>query len=151
MTEPLHCPCDDHSPVLPVNPPGLNDIAFRIATWREFRRALLTGRDGETALADWRPGGEGDLAVMMVEWWAYLADILTFYNERIANQAYLRTADLPPSVRRLIALLGYRPRPAIAAHGTLAALVEPGREVKLPKGLQFQNKPGPGEIGRAHV
>ncbi|MDQ0464398.1 hypothetical protein QO010_002179 [Caulobacter ginsengisoli] len=145
MTEPLHCPCDDHSPVLPVNPPGLDDIAFRIATWREFRRALLTGNDGETALQDWRPGGEGDLAVMMVEWWAYLADILTFYNERIANQAYLRTADLPPSVRRLIALLGYRPRPAIAAHGTLAALVEPGREVKLPKGLQFQNKPGPGE------
>ena len=33
-----------------------------------------------------------DLGVMMVEWFAYLADILTFYNERIANEDYLRTA-----------------------------------------------------------
>ena len=30
-----------------------------------------------------------DLGVMMVEWWAYLGDILTFYNERIANEDYL--------------------------------------------------------------
>jgi hypothetical protein len=46
-----------------------------------------------------------------------IADILTFYNERIANQDYLRTADLPESVSHLIALLGYRPRPAIGASG----------------------------------
>ena len=71
----------------------------------------------------------------------YIADILTFYNERIANQDYLRTADQPESVAHLIALLGYRPRPAIAATGILAALVSPGQAAVLPKGLQFQSKP----------
>ena len=73
-----------------------------------------------------------------------------FYNERIANQDYLRTADLPESVKNLIALLGYRPRPAIGAVGALAALLSPGpnfggRAVVLPKGLQFQSKPTPGQ------
>ena len=82
---------------------------------------------------------------MIAEWWAYVADILTFYNERIANQDYLRTADLPESVKRLIQLLGYRPRPAIGATATLAALVTPGQSALLPKGLQFQSKPGPGQ------
>ncbi len=81
----------------------------------------------------------------MVEWWAYLADILTFYNERIANQDYLRTADLPESVNRLIRVLGYRPRPGIGATGTLAALLSKQLPLQLPKGLQIQSKPGPGQ------
>ena len=34
----------------------------------------------------------GDLGLQVLEWWAYLGDILTFYNERIANEGYLRTA-----------------------------------------------------------
>ena len=147
MTDPTIpvCPCDDHRPVAPTNVPGLNTIAFRAGTYREIRRALLTRRETEMALLDWRPGGQGDLGVMMVEWWAYLADILTFYNERIANQAYLRTADRPESVNRLIRVLGYRPRPAIGAHGVLAALVAPGKSGVLPKGQKFNNKPGPGQ------
>jgi hypothetical protein len=143
------CPCDGHLPEAPTNLPGLSQIAYRDGTFREFRRALLTPREGEHELSTphglvWRPGADGDLAVMIAEWWAYVADILTFYNERIANQDYLRTADLPESVKRLIQLLGYRPRPAIGATATLAALVTPGQSAMLPKGLQFQSKPGPG-------
>ena len=144
------CPCDGHLPEAPTNLPGLSQIAYRDGTFVEFRRALLTPREGEHELSTpqgpvWRPGADGDLAVMIAEWWAYVADILTFYNERIANQDYLRTADLPESVKRLIQLLGYRPRPAIGATATLAALVTPGQSALLPKGLQFQSKPGPGQ------
>jgi Baseplate J-like protein len=144
------CPCDGHLPEAPTNLPGLSQIAYRDGTFREFRRALLTPREGEHELSTpqgpvWRPGADGDLAMMIAEWWAYVADILTFYNERIANQDYLRTADLPESVKRLIQLLGYRPRPAIGATATLAALVTPGQSALLPKGLQFQSKPGPGQ------
>jgi hypothetical protein len=80
---------------------------------------------------------------MIAEWFAYIADILTFYNERIANADYLGTAELPESVAHLIALLGYRPRPAIGATGYLAALVTAGQSAVLPKGLQ--SKPAPGQ------
>ena len=151
------CPCHNDVPAAPANPPGLSSVSYRVGDFRQFRRALLTPPQGETELShpgldagdpavmQWRPGASGDLAVMMVEWWAYLADILTFYNERIVNQAYLGTADLPGSVNRLIRLLGYRPVPAIGARGTLAALVSPGQKAVLPKGLQFQSKPGPGQ------
>ena len=47
----------------------------------------------------------------MLEWWAYLADVLTFYNERYANESYLRTATQPGSIANLVALLGYQPAP----------------------------------------
>lgn len=140
------CPCDGFvHPQMIVNPPEKSLIAYRVGDYLSFREALLRGRSGEVELVNWRPGAQGDLAVQMIEWWAYLADILTFYNERIANQDYLRTADLPESVQRLIRLLGYRPRPGIGATGTLAALMTGIRPLTLPSGFQIQSKAGPGK------
>jgi uncharacterized phage protein gp47/JayE len=149
MTFPI-CPCDSADIASPTNLPQLSHIGYRVGSYADFRRAVLTPLDGEVTLANngvpvWRTDGSGDLAVMIAEWFAYIADILTFYNERIANQDYLRTADLPESVAHLIALLGYRPRPAIGAAGSLAALVTAGQSAVLPKGLQFQSKPTPGQ------
>ena len=149
MSAPV-CPCDGPHITAPVNLPALPGISYRVGTYLDFRRAVLTPLPGEQTLSVngvpvWRTSGAGDLGVMFAEWFAYVADVLTFYNERIANQAYLRTADQPQSVTRLIALLGYRPRPAIGAAGTLAALVSPGQSAVLPKGLQIQSKPSPGQ------
>ncbi len=140
------CPCSgSQEPLTIFNPPGRDRINYRVGDFISFRHALLRARAGETELTNWRPGASGDLAVQMVEWWAYLADILTFYNERIANQDYLRTADLPESVKGLILLLGYRPRPGIGATGTLAALLSGPKPITLPLGFQIQSKPGPGK------
>src|SRR5713101_2395686 len=142
----MACPCDvaPQSQVI-FNPPGRNTIAYRVGEFLVFRRALLQSLPGEVELVSWRPSAQGDLALQMMEWWAYLADILTFYNERIANQDYLRTADLPESVQRLIRVLGYRPRPGIGARGTLAALLSGPKAITLPQGFQIQSKPGPGK------
>ena len=162
MTYPV-CPCDDPPLAAPVNLPELSYISYRAGDWVDFRQWTLTplyqpatpeplpleqtlSVDGAPV---WRTDGVGDLAVMIAEWFAYVADVITFYNERIANQDYLRTADLAESVNNLIALLGYRPRPAIGAYGALAALLSPGpsfggRPISLPAGLQFQSKPTPG-------
>lgn len=140
------CPCDGFvHPQIIVNPPEKTVIAYRVGDYISFREALLRSRSGEVELVNWRPGAQGDLAVQMIEWWAYLADILTFYNERIASQDYLRTADLPESVQRLIRVLGYRPRPGIGATGTLAALMTGIKPLTLPPGFQIQSKPGPGK------
>src|SRR6202035_1680255 len=129
------------------NPPNLAAVDYRVGDYLAFRERLLSPVLGETELLAWRPTADGDLAVQMMEWWAYIADILTFYNERIANEAYLRTAQLPESVNHLVQLLGYRPRPALGARGTLAALLSSGTRLPLrvPAGLQIQSKPGAGK------
>lgn len=149
------CPCGTvEHPLVIANPPGRAAIAYRSGDYASFRHAMLLPLPGETQLTRtdgdrvsqiWRPGAEGDLAVQMVEWWAYLSDVLTFYNERAANQAYLATADLPESVNRLVVLLGYRPRPGIGATGRLAALTTGPDPVTLPAGFQVQSKPGLGQ------
>lgn len=142
----MACPCDlILQPQIIFNLPGLDSIDYRVGDYLAFRQALLQSLPGELELTAWRPSAQGDLALQMMEWWAYLADILTFYNERIANQDYLRTADLPESVQRLIRVLGYRPRPGIGARGTLAALLSGPKAITLPQGFQIQSKPGPGK------
>jgi hypothetical protein len=151
------CPCATTTfPTVVFNPPAQPHINYRWGDFNGFRAALLqpaaSPLPAETQLTQpdgtliWRPTADsGDLALQIVEWWAYLADILTLYAERAANQAYIGTADLPESLPRLVSLLGYRPRPAIGAQLTLAGLVRGPRAVTLPQGLQVQSKPGPGQ------
>jgi hypothetical protein len=155
ITAPI-CRCDDTTTPVITNLPGLKQIVFRAGDFNSFRTALLTPLASEAALTAWN-SGRGidsdpsviDLAVMMVEWFAYLADVLTFYNERIANEDYLRTCVLPPTPAALVNLLGYTPRPTIGATGFLAALLSPSvvgaQTITLPDGLEFQSKPGPGQ------
>jgi hypothetical protein len=162
MTFPV-CHCDGAELPAPTNLPELNAIAYRIGDFVSFRQAVLTPLMQpatpqplplEQSLSVngfpvWRTDGDGDLAVMIAEWFAYIADIVSFYNERIANEEYLRTAIAPGSVNNLIAILGYRPTPAFGARGQIAALLSPGptfggAPINLPRGLQFQSKPTPG-------
>ena len=102
-------------------PAGPVAISYRVDDFAGFRRALLRPLPGEQALGVWRPA-PGDLGLQVLEWWAYLGDVLTFYNERIANESYLRTATQPASIADLVALLGYQPAPGMAATGQVAAM-----------------------------
>lgn len=141
------CPCGTTVfPQVICNPPGLSSVAYRIGDFTAFRSRLLQALDGEQELTVWRPGASGDLAVQMIEWWAYVADILTLYNERIANESWLGTAMLPESVNHLVQVLGYRPRPALGARAQVAAVLAVGARTPLtmPALLQVQSKPGPG-------
>jgi hypothetical protein len=144
-------------PEVIVNPPGLAQISYQVDDFTGFRRALLRPLPSEQAIGTWRPV-PGDLGLQVLEWWAYLGDVLTFYNERIANESYLRTATQPASVANLVALLGYQPAPGIAASGYLAAVrstAHPAEPLIIPAGLRLSSVATPGipsqtfEVGAA--
>lgn len=153
MTDPLcpDAPCGPTTahPRAVTNAPGLPVIDYRVGDFASFRAALLAPLPGEHELTRdgqpvWRPG-PGDLGLQVVEWSAYLLEALTFYTDRWGQELFFRTAVLPESVRRLARVLGYRPRPGIAATGLLAAELTGAEEVELPAGFAFQSKPGPGQ------
>jgi len=126
------------------NPSGLTRLAYRVGTFATFRRALLRHLDGETELDTFSPTATGDLGLQVLDWWAYVADILTFYNERIVTEHYLGTAVLDSSVSQLVGLLGYRPRPGIGATGTLAVLAADPGPLVIRSGLAIASKATPG-------
>jgi len=125
------------------NPPGRTSIGYRVGDYLAFRNALLHPGANEVALSSWSPTARGDLALQVIEWWSYVCDILTFYNERIANRSYVGTADTAEAIAKLVALLGYRRRPAIGATGAIG--IRAAKDLRMPRGFQIQNKPQPGK------
>ena len=119
---------------------GLDVLPRQIGGFPEFRRAMLAEIRRHDALKDWHARNEDDLGVMVLEMWAYVCDVLAFYDEAIANESYLRTADLRASLRKLTGLLGYIPRPAVAASVILTALAEGRQALTLKKGTAFRSE-----------
>lgn len=140
------CPCDvfDH-PGNPKIAAGLPALPRQLAGFVEYRLAMLRDIPLHTALSQWRARGGDDLGIMLLEMWAYTLDILAFYDERIANETYLRTAVLRPSLRKLVELIGYQPRPALAASVILGAIADGNRLIKLPPGTGFRSDAFDGE------
>jgi len=107
-------------PRRPHNRPGLPRIAYRIGRYADFVEAMTRGIDAAPALAAWTHRDPDDPGIALLEGAAILGDILTFYQEHYANEAFLRTAAWRESVAELVRLTGYRLAPGIGGRATLA-------------------------------
>jgi predicted phage baseplate assembly protein len=91
-----------------------------------------------------RPADEP--AIALLDGWAVVADIVSFYTERIAQEGYLRTATELHSVRELARGLGQELGPGVAAEADLAFTVEEAAGAPaastVPKGTLVQSVPG---------
>jgi len=134
-----------------TNRPGLSAIAYRAGTHEQFKASILTrlSADMFPALAKLKTRANDDFTIVLADSWALVADILTFYQERIANESYLRTATERTSIINLARLIGYELRPGVAASTYLAFTLESGpgapAAVTLEEGLKVQSLPGPGQ------
>jgi hypothetical protein len=90
-----------------------------------------------------------DPAIALLDAWACVADVLTFYQERIANEGFLRTATERRSVLELARAIGYELKPGVAASTSLAFTVEsaPGAPGKatIAKGVKVLSIPAQGQ------
>ena len=101
--------------------------------------------DPANPFSSWREGASGDYQTMFIELWAYLADILTFYQERIANEAFIPTATQRSSLLRLAELIDYRPGPGAGASAFVAFTVQKDKTVTVPAGFRVGSKAQPGK------
>jgi predicted phage baseplate assembly protein len=154
------------TPVAVYNRPGLSAIAYRVGTYAEFRESLLArlSISRHLALRQLTTRASDDFTIALLDAWAVVSDVLTFYQERVANESYLGTATEQLSIVELARLIGYELRPGVAAAGYLAFTLEeapgaagqplaagaPRSQVDLPPlalapGIKVQSIPGPEE------
>ena len=137
----MNCPCDQFEfPPRLFIPAGLPHLPRQIASFPEFRRALLHDVSATPSLQTWRGRQDDDFGIMLLEMWAYVCDVTAFYDSVYADECYVRTAVRRDSIRELVALLGYRPRPAVGASVDLAAFADGRRVVRLPAGTAFRSE-----------
>jgi predicted phage baseplate assembly protein len=152
---PAGCTCGAEvaieTPVEIVNRPGLSTLAYRIGTQREFKETLLAGLGGVPGL---HARHDDDFSIALLDAFSCVADTLTFYQERIANESYLASATERRSLIELGRLIDYRPRDGVAAQAHLAFTVEnaPGAPelaappVAIGVGLKVQSIPAQGQL-----
>ena len=95
-----------------------------------------------------------DFTVALLDATAMVLDVLTFYQERLANESYLRTAGQLRSLTELSRLIGYQPAPGVSAATYVAFNLRtaPGQApdpsapaITIPQGTQVQSVPGQGQ------
>ncbi len=139
--------CDPLAPVSPrtiFNRPGLSALKYRVGTFSSFKRAMIESAAAKPVLIPWTTREIDDYGIELIELWAYLGDILTFYQERIANEAFLRTVVQRDSLMRLATLIDYTLAPGVSATAYLAFIVDQTSPL-VPISLRVQSKPDPGQ------
>lgn len=148
--------CDDAPPPAEhPNPAGQDALRYRAGTHASFLERMLRqihrwevpDGDHENArpLAPLATRSTEDPAIAFMDAWAVAADVLTFYQERIANEGFLRTATERRSVLELARAIGYELAPGVAAETFVAFTVDEAdgapTVADVPVGTQIQSIP----------
>jgi predicted phage baseplate assembly protein len=139
------------TPIIVKNLPGQKAIVDRVGTHTQFKQSLLARlSDANFAqLQELTTRADDDFSIALLDAWATVADVLTFYQERIANESYLRTATERISLLYLARSIGYELRPGVAASTYLTFELEDApsapRIATIEIGTKVQSLPNPGE------
>jgi hypothetical protein len=145
-------------PQKPFNRPGLPALGYRIGDYTSFRARLLDqllckfdvpGQPQEISLQKLTTRAAEDPAIALLDACAVVADVLTFYQERIINEGYILTATERRSVLEMARSIGYELDPGVAASTLLAFMTEdtpnsPPTAI-IPQGTQIMSIPGQDE------
>jgi Bacterial Ig-like domain/Baseplate J-like protein len=151
------------------NRPGLDKLSYRVTTHGAALARMLAQLpawhppEHGAAIAQRRPlaalstRSRSDPAIGLLDAWAMVLDVLAFYQERVANEGYLRTATERRSVLELARTIGYELGPGVAASAYLVFRVEdreaplgtdppltmppPPPAVVVPAGIKVQSIP----------
>ena len=112
-----------------LQPP--TSIDYTSKDWLGFVSSMLNY--AQIVFPQWDTSSEGDFGVMLVELFAYMGDILSFYGDRLTQEAYLPTATQRLSLLNIAQLLGYTPTNGSPATGTVTFLTAAtGPAVTIP-------------------
>jgi predicted phage baseplate assembly protein len=143
--------CEAHGPLTPLpldNPPGLPQIGYRVGTQDAFKQTMLAALTGPLSTLTTRE--DDDPTIGLADAWACVLDVLTFYQERLANEGFLGTATERFSIRQLANEIGYELSPGAAACAYLAFELETAegapRSVTISPGVKVQSLPGQDEV-----
>ncbi|MGC4052341.1 MAG: putative baseplate assembly protein [Paludibaculum sp.] len=149
--------CDPRVPSTPLslrNPPGQPALRYRAGTFSTFRQAMLdalverpvVSQDPINPSARYQltTRDETDFGIATLDLWAYVCDVLTFYQQAIANEAFLRTAVLRESLARQGMMLGYKPARGKSATVFVAFTADKDTRTTVPAGTKLQSVPPEG-------
>jgi hypothetical protein len=82
------------------------------------------------------------MGIMLIELFSYIADELSYFQDRVANEAFLRTAKARSSVSNHLSLIDYRMQNGLAANAFIKVKVKKSaKSALIPAGFQISTYP----------
>lgn len=104
--------------------------------YTSLRQSML--QYGQQVFPEWNPASEGDFGMVMVEMFAYMGDILSYYTDRAQFENYLPTATQRDSILNIAFMLGYSPGSGYPASGTVQLTLDKNAKATvIPPGTQI--------------
>jgi hypothetical protein len=89
---------------------------------------------------------ESDLAVMLIENWAFIADTLSFKIDQVANEVFIDTVTELDNAFRLATLVGFKPLPPIGSTSFWSAninnVLPTDLEIPTPLAIEYSTDEG---------
>jgi len=141
------------------NRPGQPAISYRLGTHSTFlsrmkerisKKTIPDGKnEGSKPLRKLTTRSTDDPSIAILDAWALVTDVLTFYQERIVNEGFLRTATQRRSVLEMARAIGYELKPGVAASTYLTFTLEDAKGAPgiatIKEGTRVLSIPGQNE------
>ena len=127
-----------------MNPPGRSQLIYRVGTYNSFLNDMLrllpqvevwVQGKAQKPLESLNTEAVGEWASALLSGWAEVADILSFYQERLINEGFLGTAVEPSSKRLILQGIGVETSQPPAAETHLSFQLTP-----TPAGFESSSK-----------
>ena len=92
-------------------------IDYMARDYESFKKAMIDLIPSK--LPEWTDRSEADFGIVLIELFAYMGDILSYYQDRIANESFLATAQERRSIIQHLRLIGYELEPANPTYAEL--------------------------------
>jgi uncharacterized phage protein gp47/JayE len=112
-------------------------IKYTSRDYAAIRQQMIDSID--VRLPEWTSRSPQDFGIVLIELFATMGDILGYYTDRVANEAFLGTATQRDSVLKIAAGLNYRPRGTAASTTSVTFTTTIGAAVTIPAGTVLRS------------
>ncbi len=139
MADCLTIDCGREPPTPSPAPRSYAGVDLMAHDYDSLLRAML---DQLPQLApEWLDRSEADLGIVLMELLAFAGDQLSYLQDRVALEGFLRTATQRESVRKLVRMIDYTMDPGRSAETTLLFEVAGAAPFLLPSGFALGSVP----------
>jgi len=128
---------------VPTPSPDKPAIDYTDKDYQSLRQAMLAL--ASYRLPEWTDRSPSDLGMLFIDLFAYVGDVISYYQDRIASESFLDTAVERRSILNLLRLIGYELAPPVASSAELTLVFNPPGPgeptvVRVPHGAEFATK-----------
>lgn len=108
---------------------------FSSRDFQTIKQDLLTR--ASNVAPDWTDRDPSDFGMLLVDLWAYMGDIMHYYIDRAAGEAFIETATQRESILAYANLFDYKPNLRTSAKATVTIANAGSSTALIPLGTQF--------------